>query len=207
MIEKLNWRYATKKFDATKKISEKDFAEVLEAFRLSSSSYWLQPWKVIVVKNPETRALLQPHSWNQSQITEASHLLVFARLNDLSTTLADKMIDQTIKIREVEKEKLAWYEAMLKQMLSWMNKEQAIIWADLQVYFAVWGLVNILPSMWIDACPIAGFDPKKYDEILWLEKLWLSSVLVLPIWYRAEDDKYAQHKKVRYDMEDILVEM
>lgn len=207
LLESLKWRYATKVFDKTKKVSQSDLSEILEAFRLSASSFWLQPWKIVVVENPELRQKLLPVSWNQSQVVDASHLLVLARLENVWEDLVEKYLDDIIKTRWVKKEDLAWYENMMKWALNSKTTEERNFWEIKQIYIALWNLLAFLASKQIDSCPMEWFDSKAYDEILWLKQLWLASCVVLPIWYRSEDDKYSQLPKVRFDLKDLVIKM
>lgn len=207
MLELLKLRYATKVFDKTKKISNEDLNEILEAFRLSASSFWLQPWKIILVENEDVRKKLLPNSWNQSQIVDASHLLVLARVENPNDELIEDYLNQLVKIRWVKREDVLWYEKMMKWFLNWKTIEERNNWATRQVNIALWSLLTFLAFKKIDSCPIEWFDPKAYNEILWLDKLWLYSCVVLPIGYRSEDDKYSTLPKVRFDLNKILVKI
>lgn len=207
LLESLKWRYATKVFDKNKKVSEKDLEEIIEVFRLTPSSFWLQPWKLIIVRDEKKRQELLPNSWNQSQVVDASHLLVLARIENPSNDLVDEYLDDLVETTKTSRENLKWYEDMMKWFLNSLSTELKDNWADRQVMIASWILMSLLAEKSIDSCPMEWFDKAKYDEILWLKKLWLSSVLVLPIWYRSEDDKYALRPKVRFKKEDILLEI
>lgn len=205
MLDSLNWRYATKVFDKTKKVTEKDLEEIIEAFRLSPSSFWLQPWKLIIVKDEKKRQELLPNSWNQSQIVDASHLLVFARVENPWDKLIDDYLDDMVSTTWATRENLKWYEDMMKWFLNSLSTDQKNAWADRQVMISSWIVMSLLANKNIDSCPIEWFDKSKYNEILWLTELWLSSVLVLPIWYRSQDDKYSSKPKVRFKKENILL--
>ncbi|MDD5770375.1 MAG: NAD(P)H-dependent oxidoreductase [Candidatus Gracilibacteria bacterium] len=207
LLESLKWRYATKVFDKTKKVSQSDLSEILEAFRLSASSFGLQPWKIVVVENPELRQKLLPVSWNQSQVVDASHLLVLARLENVGEDLVEKYLDDIIKTRGVKKEDLAGYENMMKGALNSKTTEERNFWEIKQIYIALGNLLAFLASKQIDSCPMEGFDSKAYDEILGLKQLGLASCVVLPIGYRSEDDKYSQLPKVRFDLKDLVIKM
>lgn len=207
LLENLKWRYATKVFDQNKKVSESDLQEVLESFRLSASSFWLQPWKVIIVENPETRAKLLPVSWNQSQIVDASHLLVLARVENPGEDLIERYLNNLVQTRGVQREDMVWYENMMKWFLTSKTVEEKNIWATRQVNIALGNMLAFLASKQIDACPIEWFDPKAYNEILGLQNLWLFANVVLPIGYRSENDKYATLPKVRFAIEDLVVKM
>lgn len=205
LIENLNWRYATKSFDTSKKVSEGDLEEIIEVFRLTPSSFWLEPWKLIIVENSETREKLQAHSWNQSQITQASHLLVFARVKNIDDNYIDNFLNNNSKITLSTREQLSGYENMMKWYFSNMTLESKTSWARDQVFLALWNVMNFLAQKQIDSCAIWGFDPSKYDEILELDKLGLASVVVLPIWYRSSDDKNALRPKVRFSKDEIII--
>lgn len=207
LLDSLKWRYATKVFDKNKKVSETDLAEILEAFRLTPSAYWLQPWKLIIVENPELRQKLLPVSWNQSQIVDASHLLVLARRDDLWDSFVDEYVEDFTKTRGIQKQDIAWYESMMKSFISSLSLEAKTSWATRQVFIALWNILTFLASKEIDSCPMEWFDSKAYDEILWLKDLSLSSVAVLPIGYRSEDDKYITYPKVRFSLDDIVLKM
>lgn len=207
MIKDLNWRYATKSFDVSKEITESVLEKIIEVFRLTASSFWLQPWKLIIIKNKELKEKLKTASYNQSQITEAPIVLVFARVKNIDDKYIENFIEKNSEITWMKKEDLAWYENMMKWYFRNSNEEQKISWARDQVFIALWNVMSFLAVKKIDSCAIWWFDANKYDEILELDKLWLSSVVVLPIWYRNKNDKYALAPKVRFDKKDIVIEM
>jgi len=203
LIKSLEWRYATKEFDTSKMISNEDLDEIIEAFRLTSSSFGLEPWKLVIVENKEKREELLSASWNQKQIIEASHLLVFTRVLDNEKQI-NSFLDNNSKITWASREDLKWYEDMMKWFFSRLDENAQKLWAHEQVFIALWNVMTVLADKKIDSCAIWGFDPVKYDEILWLKEKWLASVVVLPIGYRSEDDKYSSKPKVRFDREEIL---
>lgn len=207
LIKHLEWRYATKDFDTTKKVSDSDLEEIIEAFRLTPSSFGLEPWKLVIVENPELREKLQTHSWNQSQITKASHLLVFTRVKNIDNNYIDKYFEKTSKITWATKEQLAGYEGMMKWYFSNLSEKAKTSWARDQVFLALWNVMNLLAQKKIDSCAIWGFDPVKYDEILDLDKYGLASVVVLTIWYRSSEDKNASRPKVRFNKDEIVLKI
>lgn len=204
IIEALNWRSAIKVFDKNKKVSKEDLEEVIESFRLTSSSFWLQPWKLLVIENGEIKNSLVEHSWSQSQISDCSHLLVLCRKIEIDYNYIDNYLNSMAKIRWVNIEKLAWYEQRVKWFFANMDKESIKNWAINQVYIALWNLLTVLALKKIDSCAVGWFIPEKYDEVLALKEKWLASVVVLPIWYRSKEDKYSKQKKVRFDREDVV---
>lgn len=207
LIKNLEWRYATKVFDKSKKISDNDMDEIVESFRLTASSFWLEPWKLIIVENPETREKLKWYSWNQAQITDASHLLVLARVNEIDDKYIDAFLDNNVTLTWASREELSWYEKMMKWYFWNLDENQKASWARDQVFIALWNLMSFLANKHIDSCAIWWFDPKMYDEVLDLKSNWLSSVVVLPIGYRSEEDKYANKPKVRFSKNDILLKI
>ncbi|WP_348823267.1 NAD(P)H-dependent oxidoreductase [Flavobacterium aestuarii] len=200
-----NWRYATKKFDATKKVSAEDLHTLKEAIRLSSSSYGLQPYKVIIVENPELRAQLQPAAWGQTQIVDASHLFIFA--ND--TNIGDEAIDSfinTISIeRETPLESLAGYGDFIKSKISSLEPAVKSIWTSKQTYLALGNLLNAAAELKIDVTPMEGFVPAQVNEILGLDKLNLNASLIATIGYRHEEDAAQFYKKVRKSQEELFI--
>jgi nitroreductase len=200
-----NWRYATKKFDSTKKISTEDLNTLKEAIRMSSSSYGLQPYKVIIVENPELRAQLQPAAWGQSQIVEASHLFVFA--ND--TNLGDEAIDDYLKTisitRETPIEALTGYGDFMKSTISKLEPAMKDVWTSKQTYLALGNLLNVAAELKIDVTPMEGFAPAQVNEILGLDKLHLNASLIATVGYRHEEDATQFHKKVRKSQEDLFI--
>jgi len=203
IIESLNWRYATKSFDTNKKVSEEDLNTIIEAFRLSPSSFWLEPWKLIIVENEELKSKLVEQSYRQKQVWEASHVLVFARRKDINNEVIDSFLDNMSRIKWVSREDLKWYEDVVKWYFSRLDDNQKKSWTEQQVYLALWNVMTVLAEMRIDSCAIWGFNPKWYDEILNLDEKNLASVVVLPIGYRNENDKYSVSNKVRFSTEEI----
>lgn len=207
ILKDLNWRYAVKSFDNSKKVSNEDMEEIIESFRLTPSSFWLEPWKLIVIENPELKEKLREHSFDQAQITESCHLLVFARATELDDNYVDKFIENQMKITGASKEDLAGYENVIKWFFANLDETSKMIWAKEQVNIALWNVMHTLARKKIDSCAVWGFDPVKYDEILGLNEKWLASVVVLPIGYRNADDKYATKPKVRFSQEEVVIKM
>ena len=207
IVSALEWRYATKKFDENKSVSDTDIERIKDVLRLTPSSFWLQPWKFVIISNKELQKELLPHTFNQNQIVEASHVIVFARKNVLDETMVQDYIDDYLETIWAPEWTLDWYRDMMNGFFVNKPQDQKENWADKQVYIALGNLMTALADMKIDSCAMWGFIDAKYDEILWLEEKWLSSVVVLPIWYRADDDKHASVPKVRFKNEDLFIEM
>ena len=204
-IENQNWRYATKKFDATKKITTEDLDTLKEAIRLSSSSYGLQPYKVILVENPELRAKIQPSAWGQSQIVEASHLIVFANEINFGTTGIDNYIKNASETRAIPAESLQGYADFMKANITALPEDIRNNWTAKQTYLALGNLLNAAAELKIDVTPMEGFVPTEVNEILGLEGLGLNATLIATLGYRHEEDATQYYKKVRKSNEDLFI--
>jgi nitroreductase len=204
-IEHQNWRYATKKFDASKKISDKDLNILKEAIRLSSSSYGLQPYKVIIVENSELRAQLQPAAWGQAQIVDASHLIIFANETALGDDAIDDFLKNISETRNTPIEALSGYGDFMKSKISTLPSEEKNIWTAKQTYLALGNLLNAAAELKIDATPMEGFVPAQVNEILGLDKLGLNATLIATLGYRHEEDATQHNKKVRKSNEDLFI--
>jgi nitroreductase/dihydropteridine reductase len=205
LITSLQNRYAVKKFDPSKKLTEAQLKEVLEAARLTATSYGLQLMKVVVVEDPEVREKLVNCSFGQRQVADASHLLVLCRERDLDLDHFEQYVENISKIRQKDKASLDGYKNMMVKTILTKSEEEQNKWMDKQVYILLGNLLTALAVLNIDSCPMEGFLPEEYDEILELEKEGLASVLVLPIGYRAADDSNAMNKKVRRSEDQFLL--
>ena len=203
-IENANWRYATKKFDATKKVSTEDFNFLKEAIRLSASSYGLQLYKVIIVENPEVRAKLQPAAYGQSQIVDASHLIVFANQTSFDDSDIDAYISNALKTRNLPADALKGFEDYMKGALNAMPVEARPNWTAKQTYLALGNLLNAASELKIDVTPMEGFIPAQFNEILGLDKLNLNAAVVAAVGYRHEEDGHQHFAKVRKSNEDLF---
>ncbi len=204
-LSKLNTRYATKIFDPTKKVSEADMDKLLEAIRLSASSYGLQPYKVLVVENPAVRAELRKVAWDQPRITDASALLVFAAKYETNAGTVDEFVDLVSHTRNIPKDALSEYGDMMKGSIQSQSPEQIETWVSKQAYIALgFGLVSAA-VLDIDACPMEGFSPADFDRILDINKLGLKSKVIMAIGYRSAEDKYQRLAKVRQKKEDFII--
>jgi nitroreductase len=203
-IENQNWRYATKKFDVTKKVTKKDLDTLKEAIRLSTSSYGLQPYKILIVENPEIRAKLQPVSWGQAQITEASHLFVFANIVDIQENHIDDYINNIIKTRELKVEDLKGYADFMKSKITTLDIVMKSVWTSKQTYLALANLMNAAAELKIDVTPMEGFEAEKYNEILELNELGLNASLVATVGYRHAEDLTQHYVKVRKSNNELF---
>jgi nitroreductase len=203
-IEKLNWRYATKKFDGSKKISTEDLNTLLEATRLSASSYGLQPYHILIVQNKEIRKKLRPVSWGQSQITDASHLIVFTNKTKFEEDLVDDYLKNVGNTRGVAEKDLKGYSDFMKSKLLQLNDTEKEAWTANQVYLALGNLMTIAAELEIDTCPMEGFETEKYNEILGLKDKNLNASVVLAVGYRSKEDETQHYPKVRKSTEELF---
>lgn len=204
-LENQNWRYATKKFDSTKKISNEDLNYLKEAIRLSSSSFGLQPYTIIIVENPELRAKLKPASWGQSQIVDASHLIVFASNTEVSSEYIDNYLHNIANTRGLAMENVNPYGDYIKGFLAKVPADVVPIWTAKQTYLALGNLLNAAAELKIDVTPMEGFVPEQYNEILGLTQLGLNASLVATIGYRSDEDATQHLKKVRKSNEELFI--
>ncbi len=205
LLDRLNWRYATKEFDPSCKISSQDWAALEEALLLTPSSSGLQPWKFIVVTDPAVRARLLPVSYGQLQITNASHLMVFAAKQNFGEADVDALVHRTAIVRGVSVESLAPFrEMMVGGIVNRMDEQARNAWARNQAYIALGNLLTSAALLGIDACPMEGFDRAQYDEILGLNKQGFASAVIATLGYRTSSDKYATAPKVRFPKEQVF---
>lgn len=206
LIGQLNWRYATKQFDPQRKISSEEWATLEDALVLTPSSYGLQPWKFVVVTNPAIREQLVAASHGQRQVADASHLVVFAIKKDLCERDIDSHLDRISEVRGVPREALGQFrDMMVGSLIKRLGEAERNAWATKQVYIALGNFLTSAALLGIDACPMEGVDPAKYDEILGLKKHGLSTVVAAPAGYRAATDKSSRAKKVRFARDQVLV--
>ena len=205
LLESLRWRYATKVFDPQQPIDAATWQALEQALVLTASSYGLQPWKFLVITDPAVRAELRPHSWNQSQITDCSHLVVLLSKRTISPADADRLIEATAAARGLETTALAGYRKMIQVDLIDGPRSRIIEeWAARQVYIALGNLLSSAALLGVDTCPIEGFSPAEYDRILQLEGSDYRSCVVCACGHRSADDKYASLAKVRYAATDLI---
>lgn len=205
LLEALHWRYATKQFDPAKKIPEQVWKTLEEALVLSPSSYGLQPYHFIVVKDPALRSKLRAVSWNQSQVEDASHLLVLTYHRKLDVAWADAFLNRVMEVRGATKESLDGYrKAILGDLVEGPRSQWSGHWAARQLYIAYGNLMTSAALLGVDTCPLEGLDPAEYDKLLGLEQTPWKTAAALVLGYRAEGDKYASLPKVRFPAETLI---
>jgi len=205
LLEALKWRYAVKSFDPSKKISPAVWKVLEEALVLSPSSFGLQPYRFLVVADPDLRARLRPHSWNQTQVVDASHYVVFAARTAMTETEIDRFLDRVVEVRGVSRDSLEGYRGMMYGSLLSPGSETRIPhWAALQAYIALGNLMTSASLLGVDTCAIEGFVPAEYDRILGLPGRGLTSVVCCALGYRSDGDRYATAAKVRFPAADLI---
>ena len=204
-LENANWRYATKKFDATKKISNHDLEFLKEAIRMSASSYGLQPYQVFIVENQEIREKLQQASWGQSQIVDASYVVVFANETNIGETEIDSYFNNLTKTRDIPFESIKGYADFMKSKVTSQSVEDRNIWTSKQTYIALGNLLSAAAELKIDVTPMEGFDASQYNEILGLTEKKLNASVVATIGYRHADDDTQFYTKVRKSTEELFI--
>ncbi|MEN9877080.1 MAG: hypothetical protein RLZZ158_119 [Cyanobacteriota bacterium] len=205
LLAGLRWRYAVKAFDASRSIPSDTWDALEQTLVLTPSSYGLQPWKFLVIKDAALKAELRPHSWNQSQITDCSHLVVLLAKRSIDSSDLERLIQATSHTRSIEAAGLEGYKAMMQRDLVEGPRSQTIgTWASNQVYIALGNLMTASALLGVDTCPIEGFSPPDYDRILGLENSPYRSCVVCPCGYRSGDDKYAALGKVRYPISELI---
>ncbi len=201
-LQDLQWRYATKAFDS-QKLTDEQLNYILEAGRLTASSYGLEPWKFLVIKNPELRAKLQAASWNQTQVTEASHLIVLCARTDVNETYVN---DYQISLETnagMPAGSMDGLGNMIRGSINYLTPEQIIEWNKKQVYIALGQMMAACAVAKIDSCPMEGFDAKAYSDILGLEARNLVAAVVLPVGFRSSEDKMSKTPKYRRSLEEV----
>lgn len=207
VIEHLKWRYATKKFDSSKKLSEKKVNLLKEAFNLTPTSYGLQPIKLLVISNKKIQEKIREHSFNQRQVADASHLLIICAKNNITEKDINAYFDLEIEIRKTAPEIVNKFRQQLINILQNKTTEERKSMATKQAYIALGNLITVCALEKIDTCPMEGFNALEVDKLLNLPSQNLSSVLLLPVGYRAEGDFMSKLQKVRKPLQETVIEI
>lgn len=205
LVNQLRWRYATKQFDSTKKISAADWATLEESLVLTPSSFGLQPWRFIVVTDQETKEKLVAASWDQRQVADASHVVVFAIKKNVGPAEVDRYINRIAQVRGVSQESLHGFRDVLLGFLGQpADRFDVNFWSTRQTYIALGNFMTSAALLGIDTCPMEGIVPSQYDAILDLDAQGYKAVVVAAAGYRAATDKYATLPKVRFAPEEVI---
>ena len=204
IIDDLNWRYATKKYDAEKKISSADFEIICQSLRLVPSSYGLQPIKYIVINDKSMREKLLPLAYNQPQITDASHLIVICSNRNVSPKMVGEHISLMSETRNIPLEDLSKFGENMNASFAKLSAEELCEWTAKQAYISLGHIMHTCANLRIDATPMEGFNKLSFDEALNLTSNNLQSVLLLALGYRSPEDKLSSLPKVRKPLSEII---
>ncbi len=207
IIEKLQWRYATKKFDSSKILSEEKLNILKEAFNLTATSFGLQPLKLVVIGNAELKEKLMSFTYNQPQIRDASHVLILCIEKKINETFIVDHFKRVEGTRNTPREILEPFEKNLINSFTEKNASEIRDWMINQLYLTLGALLTVCAVENIDACPMEGFEPQKYDELLGLDRKGIESIIVLPVGYRDETDFFMSLKKVRRGVDELTIEI
>ena len=204
LIAALRWRYATKQFDASRKIPDSVWDAIEESLVLTPSSFGLQPWKFLVVQSPTLRAKLLSESWNQPQVTDASHFVVLTARADITAADIDAWISRMAEVQKKSSEDVAPLKGMIAGFAERMSADDRAAWNTRQIYIALGQLMTTAAVLGLDACPMEGISASAYDRVLGLEGSGYATVVACALGYRAADDKYAATPKARFDREQVI---
>lgn len=205
ILESLNWRYAAKRFDPTKKVSDADWKVLAETLRLTPSSYGLQPWQFILVQNTELREKLKVAAFNQTQVTDCSHFVVLTYLKKLDHAHVQKNVEQMAKVRNIEVSALEGFKKVcVDNLIDGPRSKTIDQWAQRQCYIAMGMIMESAALLKIDTCPMEGLSASEFDRILGLENTAYATIAAVAVGYRHPDDKYSTTKKVRFDADDVI---
>jgi nitroreductase len=206
VLAALNWRYATRKFDSARKIPTTDWDALEQSLVLAPSSVGLQPWRFYVITDQAMKERLMPAAWHQVQVVECSHFVVFTVRKDLGADHVERHIARMAEVRQIAIESLEKFRKMAVSNLDKARTEGRLdTWQTHQLYIALGQFLASAAVMGIDTCPMEGFEPGKFDEILGLEPTGYASVVACAAGYRVTDERYAVMKKVRFKTEDVVV--
>ena len=205
LLNALEWRYATKVFDPAKKIPADIWHALEQALVLTPTSYGMQPYQFLVVQDAAKRAALLPHSWNQKQVVDCSHFVVFTARTEMTEADVAKLIQRTSEVRGIPLEKLNFNRDMiLSDVVKGPRGQTAHEWAARQCYIALGNLMTSAAVLGVDACPMEGINPLEYDHVLGLNGSGFKTVVACALGYRAAADKYASLPKVRFETKDLV---
>ena len=205
LLDALQWRYATKIFDATKKIPADVWSALEKSLVLTPTSYGLQPYQFLIVQDAAKRAALLPNSWGQKQVVDCSHFVVFTARTEMKEADVDRFVKRSAEVRGVPAESLAAYRGMmLGDVVNGPRGKIAHEWAARQCYIALGNLMTAAAVLGVDACPMEGINPPEYDKILGLDGSGYKTVVALALGYRAASDKYASLAKIRYETSELV---
>ena len=207
ILDSLKWRSAIKKFDPIKKVNPEDLEVLFEAANLAATSGGLQPFKLVAVGEGDLKKQLSPHAYGQSQVKDASHVLVFSIETDIGEDTVDRYVHRAAEVRGAGKDPLIGYADSMKMYIKSMDEDARMAWGKNQAYIALGTVLSVAAQMQIDSCPMEGFDAGEFQKILDLKSKNLMPVFILPIGYRSEEDKHSKELKIRKKRENLIIEL
>lgn len=205
LLDAMQWRYATKVFDDSKKIPADVWSALEKTLVLTPTSYGLQPYQFLIVQDAAKLAALLPHSWNQKQVVECSHYVVFTARTEMTAADVDRLIARIAEVRQIAPDTIKFYrDMMMGDIVNGPRGKAAHEWAARQAYIALGNLMTAAALLGVDACPMEGINPAEYDKILGLDGTGYKTVVALALGYRGAGDKYATLAKVRYELKDLI---
>lgn len=204
LVSSLRWRYATKRFDAARKIPAEIWESLEESLVLTPSSFGLQPWQFLIIENPATRANLLGESWGQSQVVDASHFVVFTVRTDLQPADIEVWMERVIEVQNTTAETVAGLKGVIQGFAEGLSHEARHAWNIRQAYIALGQLMTTAALLEIDACPMEGLSTAGYDQILGLAGSGYSTVMACALGYRAADDRFSSLPKVRFERAKVI---
>lgn len=204
ILKAMQWGYAVKKFDVSKPLSKQTMDDLLHTMNLAPTSFGLQPFRVLNIVDPFTRAQIAAATVNPSQVASASHLLVLAASTQLSAASVSAFMDRSAEVRDVSRESLVARESHIVGFIERMDEASRFFWAQRQTYLALGVLIAAAAETGIDVCPMEGFDAAAADRLLGLEEQGLRSTVIAALGHRAQDDPFASLRKVRKPMERLV---
>lgn len=206
LIDALNWRYAVKAF-SDREVETDKLQCILEATRLSASSYGLQPYRILVIQSEDIRRQLATYSYGQDKVLKSSHLVVFAAQTAVSDDAIDQFIEQLAQTRRQPVSGLGAYADHIKSAMAAKSPDELVAWSKNQAYLALGNFLAAAAFHQVDACPMEGFDAAGYDRVLGLPGHGLTTAVICPIGYRHADDRSADYDKVRKPFGEMFLEM
>lgn len=204
LLDSLRWRYATKSFDPSRKLPQETLDALLASLVLSPSSFGLQPWKFLVVESPDLRSKLRAASWDQPQVTDASHLIVLTVRTTLTTQDIDESLARVTEVRGTPPESLKPLRDVMLGFAASKSDEEQFVWNSRQAYIALGQLMTCAAVLGVDACPLEGISPATYDEVLGLQSSGYRTVVACALGFRNPEDPYAAATKVRYAQQRVI---
>jgi nitroreductase / dihydropteridine reductase len=205
IIDALNWRYATKKFDVSRPVADADIDEIIEALRLTASSFGMQAYRIAVIKNKALQEELRSVSWQQAQISDASHIIHFLAFDKVEEKHIERLVSLHRSVRRTAEDKIERFKAYLAGFINSKTVEEQRQWSSKQTYIAMGNLLTVLAIKKIDSCPIEGIEPEEWDRILKLEGSGLKSVACVAIGYRDAGDELQHAAKIRLPKSELFV--